>query len=190
MESGKGKGVDGSLDCGTELKGKTVKGVNACKTNDNNPESFDVDLMGDAYSTGCDPEDAQCSIETASKYWELESTDTSNNRCAGEVKQNLSFWKDILHAPPSILDCVECGYHLPLKFLPLPNAQNNHTSAKEHREFVNVAVNNLVVNRCARKVKEKPYLCNPLLVVKSYTGKLRLVLNLKYLNQFLKKIQF
>ena len=67
VESGKGKGVDGSLDCSTESKGKTVKGVNACKANDNNPESFDVDFMGDVYSTGCDPEDAQCSKETASK---------------------------------------------------------------------------------------------------------------------------
>ena len=65
--AGKGKGVDGSLDCSTELKGKTVKGVNACKANDNNPESFDVDFMADVYSTGCDPEDAQCSIETTSK---------------------------------------------------------------------------------------------------------------------------
>ena len=50
-------------------------------------------------------------------------------------------------------------------------------SAKEQCEFVNEAVSNLVVNRCARKVKEKPYLCSTLLVVKNSTGKQRLVLN-------------
>ena len=43
---------------------------------------------------------------------------------------------------------------------------------------------------CYIEVSKKPYLCSPLLVVKNSTGKLRLVLNLKYLNQFLNKDSF
>ena len=55
---------------------------------------------------------------------------------------------------------------------------------------VTEAVSNLVANRCAGQVNEQPYLCNPLLVVKNSTCKLRLVLNLKYLNQFLENNHF
>ena len=47
------------------------------------------------------------------------------------------------------------------------------------------AVQNLVSNRCVVRVNEKPYMCNPLSVLSNSTGKLRLVLNLRYLNQFL-----
>ena len=47
------------------------------------------------------------------------------------------------------------------------------------------AFQNLVSNRCVVRVNEKPYMCNPLSVVSNSTGKLRLVLNLRYLNQFL-----
>ena len=127
----------------------------------------------------------------APKYWELDSTDAHQiTDVQGRLKQKLSFWKNILHAPPPILDWVECGYCLPLKFLPPPYAQNNHNSTREYGDFVTEAVSNLVANRCARQVNKQPYLCNPLLVVKNSTGKLRLVLNLKYLNQFLENDHF
>ena len=94
-----------------------------------------------------------------------------------------------MHAPSPILDWVECGYHLPLKFLPPLYAQNKHNSTREYSDFVTEAVSNLVAKRCARQVKEQPYLCNPLLVVKNSTSKLRLVLNLKYL-KFLENDKF
>ena len=68
--------------------------------------------------------------------------------------------------------------------------QNNHNSTREHDDFVTEAMSNLVANWCARQVNKQPYLCNPLLVVENFTGKLRLVLNLKYLNQFLENDHF
>ena len=41
-----------------------------------------------------------------------------------------------------------------------------------------------------RKLSSKPYICSPLSVVSSSSGKLRLVLNLQHLKQFLKKEKF
>ena len=87
-----------------------------------------------------------------------------------------------------LLDYIE--YHLPLKFLPPPHEHSNHRSAKEHYEFVNEAVNKLVVNRHAIKICKKPYLCSPLMIAWNSTGKLRLVLSFKYLSQFLHKDSF
>lgn len=84
-----------------------------------------------------------------------------------------------------MIDCVENGYCLPLKYLPPPYSQSNHRSVELHHAFVDEAVQSLVLNHCAVRVHEKPYMCNPLSVVSNSAGKLRPVLNLRHLNQFL-----
>ena len=52
------------------------------------------------------------------------------------------------------------------------------------------AVENLVKNRCVLRVSERPHICSPLSVVSNSVGKLRLVLNLRYLNQYLHVLTF
>ena len=190
------KGVDSSPNKYTKLKGKDIRGVNVCKVNDSNPEvfginpesitvksvnackanesnpkEFDVDPESIMCTGNGDYEYVQYGIDTTSKYWELESVETQQIvNVQGRLKQKLVFWKEVLHAPPPILDCIEFGYRLPLRFLLPPNVQSNHGSALEHCEFVNEAVSNLVTNHCAIKVSEKPHLCSPLLVVKNSSG--------------------
>ena len=116
---------------------------------------------------------------TVSKSWEVEVSDTEPQVAdvQGRLKQNLSFWREVLKAPPWVIDCIENGYCLPLKYLPPPYSQSNHRSTELHHTFVDEAVQNLVSNRCVVRVHEKPYMCNPLSVVSNSTGKLRLVLN-------------
>lgn len=132
-------------------------------------------------------DDATQSDEFISKFWEVEVSDTPSQvtDVQGRLKNKLSFWRNTLQAPPWVIDCIENGYCLPLKYLPPPYSQSNHRSAELHHAFVDEAVQSLVLNRCAVRVGEKPYMCNPLSVVSNATGKLRLVLNLRYLNQFL-----
>ena len=127
-----------------------------------------------------------------SKLWELETLEfgIQTTDVQGRLKRNISFWRDVLHAPPPVLDCINHGYCLPLKFLPPPYAQDNHKSASLQQQFVDEAVKSLLKNRCVMKVSEKPYICSPLSVVSNATGKLHLVLNLRYLNQFLHVISF
>ena len=94
----------------------------------------------------------------------------------------------MLHAPPPVLDFIQHGYSLPLKFLPPPYSQGNHKSSISHRVFVNDAVLNLLNNRCVVQVSEKPHVCSPLSFVSNSSGKLHLVMNLQYLNQFLRVV--
>ena len=105
--------------------------------------------------------------------------------CRVALNKKLSFLRETLQAPPWVIDCIENGYCLPIKYLPPPYSHCNHRSAELHHTFADEAVRSLVLNRCAVRVREKPYLCNPLSVVSNATGKLHLVLNLRYLNQFL-----
>ena len=53
-----------------------------------------------------------------------------------------------------------------------------------------LAITELLQNRCVQRIPYKPHICSPLSVVSNNVGKLRLVLNLCYLNQFLLKDKF
>ena len=125
--------------------------------------------------------------DNLTKFWEAEdSTSVQISDVQGRLKQKLPFWKEVLQAPPPVLDCIEHGYHFPLKCIPQPFSQQNHKST---HMFVQEAVLSLLEKRCVQRVDHKPYVCSPLSAVSNTAGKLR-VLNLRYLNQFLHVVKF
>ena len=91
---------------------------------------------------------------------------------------------------PSFIDCIENGYRLPLKFIPPSHCQPNPKSTMVHQSFVEDVIKNLVKNRCALRVRERPHICSPLSVVSNSMGKFHLVFNLRYLNQYLHVLPF
>jgi len=101
------------------------------------------------------------------------------------LKKNVAFWEEKLSQAPWIISCIKEGYKLPLRGLPDKFSQPNHKSASNNEEFVSQAIAELEENRCIMRVHEQPYICSPLSVASNALGKLRLVLNLRYLNQFL-----
>ena len=96
----------------------------------------------------------------------------------------------MLKAPSSVLCTIESGYILPLKSEPTPISQCNQQSAIANADFVQQSLSELIRNRCVRQVLEVPYICSPLSVVESSSGKKRLVINLRHLNRFLWKQKF
>ena len=125
------------------------------------------------------------------KFWEVESNEPVQiTDVQGRLSLRLGFWREVLHAPPPVLDCIENGYRLPLTFIPPSRCQPNHKSAMVHQSFVEDAMENLVKNRCTLRVSGRPHICSPLSVVSNSVGKLRLVLNLRYLNQYLHLLPF
>ena len=124
--------------------------------------------------------------------WEAqeEKLDSQIVDVQGRLRQNLIFWQQTLEALNSVLEWIQIGYKLPLKYLPDRFSQSNHKSTLTHKSFVSQAVTELLANRCVKQVAEKPYICSPLSVVANAEGKLRLVLNLRYLNQFLSQVKF
>ena len=89
------------------------------------------------------------------KFWEVESNEPVQiTDVQGRLSLRLAFWREVLHAPPPVLDCIENGYRLPLKFIPPSRYQPNHKSTMVHQSFVADAVEKLVKNRCTLKVSE------------------------------------
>ena len=129
--------------------------------------------------------------ESMAQYWEIEQgSDKQITFVQGRLRERLPFWKDVLQAPLPVVECIEQGYRLPLKHLPPPYVHQNHCSTRTHRDFVEGAVRDLLANCCILKVEKQPVVCSPLSVVSSSTGKQRLVLNLRYLNQYMHVVKF
>ena len=67
---------------------------------------------------------------------------------------------------------------------------NNHHSALENSAFVSNAIQELQHARCIIECAECPLVCSPLQVATNATGKQRLVIDLRYVNQYLHSCKF
>jgi hypothetical protein len=103
----------------------------------------------------------------------------------GRLRKSSKFWTDELEASPFVIDMITSGYRLP--FLALPPA----VCAKNHRSvFVEETIQELVESGCAVKVPTFPVVFSPLQVVVNAKGKRRLVIDLRYVSQYLHLTKF
>lgn len=89
----------------------------------------------------------------------------------GRLYKRANFWLNELDASSFVREIMTQGYRIPFIRLPWPVFKSNHRSALEHCDFVSSAI-----------------VCSPLSVVAE--GKLRLVLDLRYISQFLPEWKF
>ena len=121
------------------------------------------------------------------RYWILDQGTSQIQDVQGRLKNKVSFWREVLQVPVPITDCIAEGYKLPLLSPPPTYAGKNQSSAHQNADFVSSAITELLQNHCVQRIPYKPHICSPLSVVSNNVGKLRLLLNLRYLNQFLLK---
>ena len=106
----------------------------------------------------------------------------------GRLKQNIEFWKNDLKALPTVISTVEARtYVLPLLSEPPQSFQKNQFSARAKFDFVQDSIGELLASQCIRRAEQTPHICSPLSVVESRSGKLRLVVNIRFLNRYLCK---
>ena len=94
------------------------------------------------------------------------------------------------HPPQCWTGSKKNGYKLPLLSEPPSRVRHNQQSALVNKEFVDQAISELLNDGCTCRVPSKPHVCSPLSIVTSAEGKNRLVINLRYLNQYLKRDAF
>ena len=81
-----------------------------------------------------------------------------------------------------MLDIITSGCKLPFIICPQPMIVKNHRSTVKHAKFVEESIGDLVHSCCARESMSCPMVCSPLLVVENAKGRLRLVIDLRYVN--------
>lgn len=113
----------------------------------------------------------------------------SKRSVKGSLKMHAQFWYDI-GAYRSVLDIIEHGYVIPFVKIPSPACFRNNSSATRHADFVTKAIQELLEDGRIIESKFVPSVVNPLSVSVNETGKKWLILDLRYINQFVKPQKF
>ena len=96
--------------------------------------------------------------------------------------------KNVLRASNFVLNVIEFGYYMPFLEQPTSFHAKNNKSSLLHPVFVEEAINSLLEKGCIKELKARPYCCNPLTVAEG--SKLRLVIDLRHVNKFIKTTKF
>ena len=121
------------------------------------------------------------------RNWEyLEGTSCVNIKFS--LKNHLSFWENNLQPSSFVYNVLQHGYILPFNSIPPPIEVKNNKSSLRHKDFVGEALEELENQGLIKRVHEKPHCVNPLTV--SDKGKLRLVLDLRHMNNYITPKKF
>ena len=104
----------------------------------------------------------------------------------GRLAAHYDFWESQLKANSYVLDVIKNGYRLPMAEMPPRKFLRNNKSALNHVPFVTDAIDALVLSGSVEQVTDIPYIVNPLTVAQNKGGKLRLVLDLRFVNPYVK----
>ncbi|GAQ91383.1 hypothetical protein KFL_007760020 [Klebsormidium nitens] len=107
------------------------------------------------------------------------------------LRRHVEFWQSFVTSS-FVMGILLTGYMLPWISAPPtePHRFPNHPSAFEHASFVTDAVSNLLATGTIQSVSDPPFLVSPQGVVPKAEDKLRLTLDLRFLNQFLQITKF
>ncbi len=105
----------------------------------------------------------------------------------GRLKAKLAFWK-LFCTSTWVLSWISDGYQIPWnEWGPPPShAYANQQGALRHQEFVSKEVADLLARGSIIQTDKPPLVVNPLNVVE-HNGKLRLILDLVYVNYYIRK---
>ena len=91
-------------------------------------------------------------------------------------------WRKI-GTSPMVLDWLENGFPIRLRNSQPPFRQLNRKLSEEHRNFITVHIQELLALGAIEQTTTPPMCVSPIAVVPKKNGKLRMILNLKRLNQ-------
>ena len=131
--------------------------------------------------------------ETDSEVFKKQDTPSvqgnSQKSPAGSLYSCLEQWVKY-GANPYILDVVENGYKIPFMLVPPKAVLLNNASARKEVAFVNAEVSKLLALKCVSVADFIPHVINPLTVAVGKSGKFRLVLDCRHVNNFVYKQKF
>ena len=107
----------------------------------------------------------------------------------GRLKTKLEYWHTF-GASNFVIDTIKFGYRIPFISTPCRALFHNNKSALENASFVESAISELVGNHSVIEVPFVPHVVNPLSVSIQSSGKKRLILDLRHVNQSIWKQKF
>lgn len=130
-------------------------------------------------------DDNHSDIKLTDDYFEYEQGQ-ANIIVKGRLKTHANFWRSI-GCYDFILDTIVNGYRIPFYTTPPSAHLRNNRSALNHSDFVEEAINDLLIRGLVVECTEQPIVINPLTVSIQNNGKKRLILDLRHVNHHLWK---
>ena len=97
------------------------------------------------------------------------------------LKESIQFWKNI-DASPWVINIIEDGYAIPFVEMPLPAFFSSNKSTFKAQDFVSSEISELLERGCIKEIScSEAHIISPLSVADN-GDKLRLILDLRYLN--------
>ena len=115
---------------------------------------------------------------------ELETVVTPSVK--GRLKEHITFWIKI-GAPNFVLSVIQEGYKIPFIEIPPVAYLRNSMSTLRHKDFVQQAISELLQSKRVIKTNSMPHVVNPLSVSVQPSGRLRLILDLRHVNNYVRK---
>ena len=123
------------------------------------------------------------------EHFSVSDLNNSQANVKGTLKENVTFWEQI-GTGPWILNILRKEYSLPFVELPPKVFFKNNSSSVKSADFVTSEVFKLLELGCIREIaKEEAHVISPLSVVDN-DHKLRLILDLSFVNKFLSVPKF
>lgn len=107
----------------------------------------------------------------------------------GKLKGVIHKWQQA-GASDYILSVIERGYGIPFKRIPCTVFLENNKSSRDNVEFVESEIEKLLDKGCISIVTQMPTVVNPLTVAFSRSGKARLVLDCRHINECIHQFKF
>ena len=148
-------------------------------------------VINDKYNFSDISDQIDC-LDNHSRFFEFQEKQHSSNKSVkGRLKDNIEYWRDI-GTNDYILSIIDKGYVIPFAVTPNCSFNQNNKSAIQYSSFVTEAINDLVDKGCVIEVPFVPFVVNPLSVALNSSGKKRLILDLRVVNEHLvhEKIKF
>ena len=127
------------------------------------------------------------STETPTTKWSTNYSDYEfsdfNISVVVRLRSGYKFMRDIA-CSEYILKVIRDGYVLPIPHIPLSVTLHNNRSSQHNPVFVRSAIDDLISSGTVIEPTSKPLVINPVTVA-DRNGKLRLVLDLRYLNKLI-----
>ena len=99
----------------------------------------------------------------------------------------VNFWVNTLQADFFALEVVRVGYTIPFLTIPGRTVLKNNAAAYHNADFVSGEIAGLVNRGVVIKTPYMPRVVNPLTVSQNHEGKMRLILDLRYINEYIPK---
>ena len=129
-------------------------------------------------------------VQRGSRGHEFEqSSDENAISIVGRLRTHYDFWKSELQASSFVLQIIKHGYYIPFLEMPSSFIERNNRSSLNNKQFVEEAIDALLLKGCVEELAAPAFCCNPLTVAEK-NQKLRLVLDLRQINEKIKITKF